>query len=64
MISSIAQPLNPVKIYNADALIAIAKNKGLSGLRKMIYPIDLVHLDSKYQSIIIDLEYKEGTLSS
>ena len=62
MTFSIAQPLNPVKIYNADELIAIAKNKGLSELRKMIYPIDLVHLDPKYQSIIIDLEYKEGFL--
>lgn len=61
MIRLAAQPFalpDALKIYNADELMKIAKNKGIQELEKSIDPINLVYLDSSYAQTIIDLEFK------
>ncbi|MDD4993603.1 MAG: hypothetical protein PHR83_15360 [Paludibacter sp.] len=53
---------NNISIYNATDLITLGKTKGLNELEKKVYPTDLVYLDSKYLSSIINIEFKAGFL--
>lgn len=62
-IGLVAQPNSTpdeLKIYNADELVKLAKNKGIHELEKLIYPIDLYYLDSSYAQTLIDVEFKTG----
>jgi hypothetical protein len=53
---------NNIIIYKATDLITIGKVKGLNELEKSVYPTDLVYLDFKYSTSIINIEFKVGFL--
>lgn len=53
-----------VKIYNAEELITIAKDKGLREIEKIVDPIDIVEINPSYASIIIDLEFKSDLFAT
>ncbi|MBK8805356.1 MAG: hypothetical protein IPO21_01375 [Bacteroidales bacterium] len=56
-----AQPYVPsevVNIHNVEDILYIAKTNGFKELEKSISPINIIHVDSTYAPILIDLEFE------